>query len=692
MPRADGLGRGIRRFAASAYQPSGAAARGRDRARRRAPRARRAATAPIETTSPPSGEATSRGAGRSSRRRQRTRGRRRGRLGAFRDGARDDDERESNRLPNTPAIVAERAARRGRRSGGRRRRPHAASASTAGRRARRTRSAQQAESAATSPVSMASRAHSAARKPRPHGAADAGMWSKTTISPTPPCAPRSSRPSTTTPAPRRSPASSDDVVAHPTAAPDAPSATAASDASFSTRTIGAHAAKSSAKSGFIRRQNPSRMRRRGARGVHRRGNADAERERHRRASAPAARARRRRRPRPRRPAFVGRVVRRGRGRRACGRGSRRADRRPSSDVRPAGIDADDDAPHPLAVRTAARAGPSGSRRRHGRWAARAGCRARRARRCTSIVVERVSPTAAIASLAVKTPASHAKASTPRGWRGARRSARCGDRSDTGIDLSARYCIMAHNELIRTSKSTLRTNLITDDGSRRGQRRACDSIHETTTRGSRRSCALGAHRLALAGVRAPTAGRRSGSPSPSPRRSPTCGSSSQEYNSSQDEVDRRARHLRRRRVLGGLRPGRSARHRAEQLQPGDGALHPALRHVGPVRHGGGAERPGRPDPVHGSVRRLPRPHERDSVLDHGRRGDLQQGDLRAERSRGAHHLGRAHRGMRDARGSGGHAVLRDLRRQLDDRAGLVRLHRGRHARHGRVLRRSSPRRA
>ena len=56
------------------------------------------------------------------------------------------------------------------------------------------------------------------------------------------------------------------------------------------------------------------------------------------------------------------------------------------------------------------------------------------------------------------------------------------------------------------------------------------------------------------------------------------------------------------------------------------------------------------------------------------------------------LGRAHRGVRDPRGSGGHAVLRDLRRQLDDRAGLVRLHRGRHARHGRVLRRARRRRA
>ena len=49
-------------------------------------------------------------------------------------------------------------------------------------------------------------------------------------------------------------------------------------------------------------------------------------------------------------------------------------------------------------------------------------------------------------------------------------------------------------------------------------------------------------------------------------------------------------------------------------------------------------------------------------------------------------------VRDARGGGGHTVLRHLRRQLDDRAGLVRLHRGRHGRHARVLRRSSPRRA
>ena len=151
-------------------------------------------------------------------------------------------------------------------------------------------------------------------------------------------------------------------------------------------------------------------------------------------------------------------------------------------------------------------------------------------------------------------------------------------------------------------------------------------------------------------------------------------------------DRGARHLRHRRGLGGVRPRRSARHRAEQLQPGDRALHPALRHVGSLRHGGGAERPGGPDPVHGSVRRLPRPHERDSVLGHGRCGDLQQGDLRAERSRSAHHVGRAHRRVRDAPGGGGHSVLRNLRRQLDDRAGLVRLHRGRHARHARILRR------
>ena len=49
---------------------------------------------------------------------------------------------------------------------------------------------------------------------------------------------------------------------------------------------------------------------------------------------------------------------------------------------------------------------------------------------------------------------------------------------------------------------------------------------------------------------------------------------------------------------------------------------------------------RPEAVHGSVRRLPGSHERAAVLGDGGIRHLQQGDLRAERARGAHHVGRA----------------------------------------------------
>ena len=81
----------------------------------------------------------------------------------------------------------------------------------------------------------------------------------------------------------------------------------------------------------------------------------------------------------------------------------------------------------------------------------------------------------------------------------------------------------------------------------------------------------------------------------------------------------------------------------------------------------------------------RAHERAAVLGHGRSGDLQQGDLRAERPRGAHHGGRARDCVRDAHGGGRHAVLRDLQGPVDGRAGLVRLHRGRHGRRRGLLR-------
>ena len=62
----------------------------------------------------------------------------------------------------------------------------------------------------------------------------------------------------TTPAPSRSPASRVTVFRSPTAAPRACSATEASTASFSTRTIGTHDESSPTRSGFIRAQKPSR--------------------------------------------------------------------------------------------------------------------------------------------------------------------------------------------------------------------------------------------------------------------------------------------------------------------------------------------------------------------------------------------------------------------------------------------------
>ena len=62
----------------------------------------------------------------------------------------------------------------------------------------------------------------------------------------------------TTPAPRRCPARRVTVFRSPTAAPRACSATEASTASFSTRTIGTQDDSSPRRSGFIRPQKPSR--------------------------------------------------------------------------------------------------------------------------------------------------------------------------------------------------------------------------------------------------------------------------------------------------------------------------------------------------------------------------------------------------------------------------------------------------
>ena len=158
-------------------------------------------------------------------------------LDALRDRARDDDERRVEQAPEHPGDrrecdpdAVDDPARVGS--------PREQARRRWARRARRA-GREQGGLRRDRPGSTASRAHSAVRNPRPQAPPTAGISSRKTISPAPPCAPRRSLPSTTTPAPRRSPRAVTRSRAHPTAAPQAPSANAASDASFSTWTIGA---------------------------------------------------------------------------------------------------------------------------------------------------------------------------------------------------------------------------------------------------------------------------------------------------------------------------------------------------------------------------------------------------------------------------------------------------------------------
>ena len=139
---------------------------------------------------------------------------------------------------------------------------------------------------------------------------------------------------------------------------------------------------------------------------------------------------------------------------------------------------------------------------------------------TSIVVERVRPTAAIASVAVKTPASHAKRA--RAARFACRSEAAAEeptaRSDKGLDLPEIYCIIAGRKLIRD------VNLIDEETelppmTGREGTTTCLDLTDNHARSSRRASRSASRAAALAACSARAAGRRSGSPSRKPEAIP-----------------------------------------------------------------------------------------------------------------------------------------------------------------------------
>ena len=131
---------------------------------------------------------------------------------------------------------------------------------------------------------------------------------------------------------------------------------------------------------------------------------------------------------------------------------------------------------------------------------------------------------------------------------------------------------------------------------------------------------------------------------------------------------------------GIRPREPARHRLRQLQPDHVHLRRPRRARRPFRPAAGqAHRPehsGSGDPV----RLLPRRDEHPALLG-GRRGrHLQRGAFRQGRDFfRPDHLERVPRGVREVQVREHHAGLPDFRRQLDDAAGPVRLHRRRHDR-------------
>ena len=207
---------------------------------------------------------------------------------------------------------------------------------------------------------------------------------------------------------------------------------------------------------------------------------------------------------------------------------------------------------------------------------------RRAPRCTSIVVDRVSPTArhgVARGEDAGLPRVREHGVEARTAHGGREARSVGTRVLT-FHLSP--CIMVHIELIRRVNLLTEPNeSITDDGPTRGQRRGCD-VPPIARRRLATGVLLGLVGSSLAACASD--GRETiRFALAKPEAIPYMRDLVEEYNGSQDEVNVVLDTSGIEAVSAGFVRGDPPDIAPEQLQPGDGALHPALRHVGPLRH-------------------------------------------------------------------------------------------------------------